>query len=160
VIDTSKVTTCRELRFATIDELFRDAEMLVDADHAGKLTRLGNWTLGQALGHVASWADYAYEGYPAKPPWFVKVICRLTKQRFLNGPMPRGFRMPRVEAGTFAIDEMPAAEGLERVRRAFERLERTPPTAPNPAFGRLTAEEWLRMHLKHAALHLGFFKPE
>lgn len=160
MIDTSKVTDRRELRFDSVKEFLRDAEFLLQAERRGRLHRAGNWSLGQALGHLASWVNYAYEGYPVTPPWFIRMVCRLAKRRFLRTPLPRGFRMPGAEAGTYGIEEMSSEEGFALARQAFERLQNSPPTAPNPLLGRLTPDEWLELHLKHAALHLGFFRAQ
>lgn len=159
-VDTASVTGCRELRFETVEEAIRDAERLVGAERAGRLRRLGNWTLGQALGHVAAWASYPYEGYPITPPWIVRVLGPLMKKRVLRGPLPRGYRLPGVAGGTYATEAIDAQVALDRYRGALRRLATTPPTAPNPVLGHMTPDEWLRLHLGHAALHQGFFIPE
>lgn len=159
-IDTRAVTDCRDLSFRSVDEAIADAERLVSADEAGRLRRLGNWTLGQALGHVAAWATYPYDGYPATPPWFVRILGRFLKGRVLKGPLPRGYRLPGVPGGTFGVEPLDAMEGLDRLRSALRRLAASPPSRPNPVFGHLTHDEWLMLNLKHAALHQGFFVAE
>ncbi len=161
-IDTRKVNDRRQLRFESAAELDRDIASLLEAERNGALRRTGNWELGQALGHIAAWASYPYEGYlpEMRPPWFVRMIGRLMKKRMLSGDMPAGFRIPKVEGGTWAIERMSSDEGAERCRVAFERLERETPAIPNPIFGPLTHDEWKRMNLGHAALHLSFFHPD
>lgn len=159
-VDTASVTGCRELRFETVEEAIRDAERLVGAERAGRLRRLGNWTLGQALGHVAAWASYPYEGYPITPPWIVRVLGPLMKKRLLRGPLPRGYRLPGVAGGTYATEALDAGIAVDRYRAALRRLAATPPTRPNPVLGPLTPDEWLRLNLGHAALHQSYFIPE
>ncbi|HRQ71779.1 MAG TPA: DUF1569 domain-containing protein [Phycisphaerales bacterium] len=160
-IDTRTVTDRRTLRFATTDDLRGEIDRLTNAERAGTLRASGNWSLGQAFGHLAAWIDYAYDGYPpqARPPWFVKVICRMMKKKFFAGGLPAGVRIPRVEGGTFGIDPLPLDEGRDRLLRALDRLDRTPPPLPSPVFGRLTHDEWRRLNLGHAELHLSFFHP-
>lgn len=161
VIDTRAVTDRRTLRFATTDELRREIERLAEAARAGTLRATGNWSLGQAFGHLAAWTDYAYDGYPpeARPPWFVKVVCRMMKKKFFTRGLPAGVRLPRVKGGTFGIDPLPLEEGRARLLRALGRLDSTPPPRPSPVFGPLSHDEWRRMNLAHAELHLSFFHP-
>lgn len=66
----------RLLHFNSIDEIFAEMDRIIAADRAGTLRRAGNWTAGQAFGHLAAWIDYGYEGYPMKTPWLVKVIAK------------------------------------------------------------------------------------
>ena len=81
-----------------------DVDRIAAAERAGTLRRTGNWTAGQVLGHLATWMNFAYEGYPddLNPPWVIKAILRLQRKRFFESPMPQGARIPRVEGGTKA----------------------------------------------------------
>jgi hypothetical protein len=160
LVDTRKVADRRVLRFETLDQVRAEVDRLVEAERAGRLRHLGNWTLGQALGHLAAWAEYAYTGAPLKVPFFIRWILRLRKQSFLHGPMRAGVRIPGVQGGTLATDPLPVDEARDRYRRALGRLEAEPPTAPNPAFGLLSQEEQIALTLRHADLHLGFFLPD
>ena len=160
VVDTGTVTNRRILRFDSLDQVLEEVDRLAAAERAGRLKRLGNWTLGQVLGHLATWAEFAYTGVPLKPPFFIRWILRLRKQKFLYKPMPAGVRIPRVAGGTLATDPVPLDEALGRYRRVLERLKSEPPTAPSPIFGPLTHEESIALNLRHAELHLGFFVPE
>jgi hypothetical protein len=159
-VDTGKVAGRRILRFESIDQVITEVDRLAEAERTGRLKRLGNWTLGQALGHLAAWMEYGYTGVPLKVPFFIRWILRLRKRKFLYGPMRAGARIPRVEGGTLATDPLPLEEGLGRYRHALERLKVEAPTAPSPIFGRLTHEESIALSLRHAELHLGFFIPE
>jgi hypothetical protein len=159
-VDTGKVAGRRELRFESLDEVLAEVERLAAAERAGRLRRLGNWTLGQTLGHLASWAEYSYTGAPLKAPFFVKWFLRLRKRKFLYGPMRAGVKIPRVEGGTLATEPVPLDEGLERMRRVLARLKSEAPTAPNVIFGPLSPDEWVALHCRHAELHLGFLVPE
>jgi hypothetical protein len=55
-VDTAKVANRRSLRFESIDHVLAEVDRLAESRRAGRLKRLGNWTLGQALGHLATWA--------------------------------------------------------------------------------------------------------
>ena len=159
-VDTRKVADHRTLRFESLDQLMAEVERLAEAERAGQLRRLGNWTLGQTVGHLASWAEYSYTGAPLKVPFFIKWFLRLRKKTFLYSPMRAGVKIPGVAGGTLATEPMPLDEALGRYRRALERLKVEPPASPNVIFGHLTHAEWTALQLRHAELHLGFLIPE
>jgi hypothetical protein len=159
-IDTGRIAGRRELHFTKIDEALADVEQLAAAEREGRLRRVGNWTLGQTLGHLSAWADYSYDGAPLKVPFFVKLIMRPMKRRFLRGPMPAGRKIPKVPGGTLAIDPLPTEEGLARFRRSFARIRDELPTRPHVLFGPLTHDQWIQSHLRHAELHLSFLRAE
>ncbi len=129
-------------------------------DRNGNLRCLGNWTLGQILGHLAAWADYSYGQSPIKVTWFLKIIARPMKKRFLNNPMPAGGRLPGMVAGTLATEALSTDQGLENFRRAFTRLKTEDPARRHPIFGKLDHQEWIKLNLRHAELHLSFVGPK
>jgi hypothetical protein len=159
-VETGKVAGRRILRFESIDQVMADVERLAEAERAGRLRHLGNWTLGQTLGHLAVWAEYSYTGTPMKVPFFIKWILRSRKQKFLCEPMRAGVRIPGVKGGTLATEPTSLEEGLGRMRRVMERLKAEAPTEPHAVFGPLSHDEWKALHLRHAELHLGFHVPE
>ena len=150
------MTGRRALRFNSIDDAVADAERLVAAEREGRYERCGNWTLGQALGHLTTWASFAFDGYPkeVQAPLPVRMILRLMRNRIINKGMMSGVKIGRVPGGTVGLNVMSADEGLRRFRDAFQRLRDTAPTIVNPVFGPLTHEQWINLHLRHAELHL------
>jgi hypothetical protein len=118
--------------------------------------------LGQALGHLATWANFAHDGYPTevRPPLPIRLVLRALRNRMLAGAMPAGVKVGRAPGGTVGLDVLPADEGLRRFRAAMDRLRQTPPTITNPVFGKLTHEQWVQLNLRHAELHLGFHVPQ
>jgi len=159
-VDTAKCAGRRPLRFESIDQMMAEVDRLVEAERAGRLRRVGNWTLGQTLGHLATWAEYGFTGTPLKPPFFIRWVLRLSKRKFLHDPMRAGVKIPGVEGGTLATAPMPVDEALGRMRRVMERLKLEAPTLPNVIFGPLKHEEWIALNLRHAELHLGFLVPD
>src|SRR5262245_61721492 len=139
-IETGKVTGRRTLHFETIDQMMAEVDRLVEAERAGHLKRLGNWTFGQILGHLATWAEYGYTGSPLNPPFFIKWILRLRKHKFIWQPMAAGVKIPGVKGGTLGTEPMSTDEGLARFRRVMERLKKEPPTHPHNVFGQLKHE--------------------
>jgi len=156
-IETGRVAGRRILRFQNIDQALDEAERLAAAERDGRLTQLGNWTLGQALGHLAVWAEYGFTEFPLKTPFLIRLILRLQKRKFLYSPMRPGVRIPGVNGGTLATERMTTEEGVRRFRAVFQRLKHEAPTAPSPIFGKMTQEDSIALNLRHAELHLGFF---
>lgn len=150
----------RSVRFASVEALLGDADRLSQAEAAGTLKQCGNWTLGQALNHVASWMDFPFDGYPAtlgRPPWIIRLIVKPQKNKFIAKGLPRGVRIPGQKDGTVATEVVPTAQALEHLRRSATRLHDNAPSVPNPLFGPLSHDEWVQMNLRHAELHLGYF---
>ena len=147
----------RRLRFSTVEELLAEVDRIIAADKAGTLRRTGNWTAGQVFGHVATWANFAYEGYPFRPPWFIRWILRKKKAAYLRDGMPAGVRIPKVPNGTFGTELMSTETGAKRLRGALLRLKSGElPKFDSPAWGKMTHEERMAMNLRHAELHLSF----
>lgn len=157
-IDTKNVAR-RKLRFGTLDDMLAEAQRIADADKAGRLERLGNWTVGQNFAHLAAFIDYGYDGYPppfAKAPWFVKLAMKFLRERFLEKGLPQGVKIPKLPGGTTGADDVSTQVGHERLVRAAARLRERVPPIPSAAFGPMSHEDSIRLALRHAELHLGF----
>ena len=157
-IDTAKVEH-RTLHFNTINDVHAEIDRIAASDRAGTLRTTGNWSAGQTFGHLAAWINYAYEGYPTKPPWIIKLILKFQKNKFMRGPLPRGVRIPGSPGGTYGVEPLSTQEGYDRAVRALNRLKAAPPSGPNVIFGPLSHQEWMTMHQRHAELHLGYLHP-
>lgn len=157
-VDTGKVKEREHLRFETPSELRSHVGRLLRAEEAGRLKHSGNWTLGQALGHLAAWASFPYDGYPQQlnPPFFIRWILRMRKSAYIHKQLPAGVKIPKLREGTLATELLSTEEGLRRFNQAWDRLEKAPPKTRNIIFGELTHAEWIALNLRHAELHLSF----
>jgi len=148
------------LRFKSIDDVLADVERIVTAEKASTLRQSGQWTAGQAFGHVAAWINYAYDGYPFKTPWFIRLILRTRVRKYIRDGLPTGVRIPKVKGGTYATQTLSTEEGAAQLRQALARLASDEPaTHDSPAFGKLTDQDRIALNLRHAELHLGFLHP-
>jgi Protein of unknown function (DUF1569) len=129
----------REVDFKNLDEILADAERLVSAPNTQVV---GHWPLTQLLTHLA-----------------------MTFNSSIKGPMLRSKKMkPGIKLPKKTIAEaFPAAASptaaFESLRKAIARTKTERMTAPHPAFGKMTHEEWNTLHLRHAELHLSFAIP-
>lgn len=152
-IDTKKVQGRRVLHFNSLDDVVADAERLV----ASPNTRmLGNWPLPQLLTHLTTAVNGSLDGISARAPWYVRLAAPLFKQRLLTRGMSPGFRLPReVEPAFFPAAVSPQG-ALESLRAAIGRTKNERMSARHPVLGKLSHDDWTRLHLRHAELHLSF----
>lgn len=153
---TQNPTTRRTLHFTSIHDALAEARRLAAVESAGTLHYAGTWKLGTILNHLAAWAEFPYEGYPLTVPWYIRFLSRLFKKRFLTKGLTPGVKIPGVKGGTLATEPVPTSVGLSRFEKAFARLAKEPPELPNPLFGKLSHDEWIALHLRHAELHISF----
>jgi hypothetical protein len=147
----------RSLKFETIQESLDEADRLVQAEERGRLRLSGTWTLGQIFGHMASWIEYAYVGYPFRVPWFVRLMLRGRARRLIRKGMKPGVRIPGAPGGTYGAEMISTVEGASRFKAEMKRLESGEAVRfESPAFGPMTQEEGVQLALRHAELHMSF----
>jgi hypothetical protein len=158
-IDTSKAAR-RPVRFESPADALADAAALCEAHRRSTLARTGNWTLGQALNHLSSWMTFPFTGYPVTAPPDLAARAVARKPHALRNGLLVGVRIPNVEGGTAAFEDVPPDEALAALRATWDRIVRELPTYPHPFFGELTHQEWVLLHLRHCELHQSFFFPD
>jgi hypothetical protein len=160
-IDTKTVKNRRDLKhIKTLDDVVAEARTIVAAAEAGKLQQLGNWDASQCFNHLATWMEFAFKDSPLPPPpWFIRLVMKFMRKRFIYGSLPVGISIPNVEGGTLGTEKMPLREALAKLEAAAMHLKREAPTKPNPMFGAMTHEEWQAAHVGHSRLHMSFLLP-
>src|SRR3972149_10656563 len=118
MINTKQVTGRRRLRCETSEAVMRDAEALAVAERRGALRATGNWTLGQAVGHLAFSARAPFEGYPDLPQLSSAAA-------FVVAVVQEGLSQSRIARG---ISDSQPAGGRVRGRSDADR-SRTRPVA-------------------------------
>jgi len=151
-VATNKVQERRDLHFTSVEEILADVEHLAQ----GNVRPLGNWTAGQILKHLAIVMDGSIDGPGFRLPWYVRLLGRMIRKRMLNRPMSAGFRLPSYAAKVLVPPPISFEEGLAAFRHAVHRQQTEAGRKPNAFLGTLTAEEWTRLHCRHAVLHLSF----
>jgi len=145
----------RTLRFDSLDAMLDDARQAVARPHA----TVGNWTAGQILDHLTKAMDGGFDGFGFQSPLLIRLLVKPFRNGLLVKPMRSGFRLPRRAATLLPPDTVPEADALARFERSVERLKSHSPTHIHPIMGRLTAEEYRLLNLRHAELHLSFIVP-
>ncbi|MEL6328283.1 MAG: DUF1569 domain-containing protein [Planctomycetota bacterium] len=159
VVDT-KTAAHRELKFASMDEVKAELDRIEAAVDAGTAGTTGNWTAGQNFDHCARFMRACLDGFDGNAPWIVRKIAQMFLKKGALDPakkLPAGFKLPKAASSMLPEEGIDDGEGLRRLREQIARLDAGEKmTHPSPLLGPLTHEEWLVLHRKHFALHLGF----
>ncbi len=155
-INTAKVQGRRKLRFMNFDELRADVDRL----RSGPVKVLGNWSPGQIFRHLALAYNGSIDGFTMTFPLHLRLVGRVFRKKLLTMQMPPGFKLPPNGAAMLEPPSTATDEGATQLLAAIDRLQREPKRAKHPMFGELSREEWDRVHLTHASLHLSFLIPE
>ncbi len=159
MINTKKAPR-RELSFHCTGCLREELARIEEAHRAGRLTQTGNWTPGENLDHTAKAWEYALDGFPAdmKVSLLMRLLARTMKGRMTSGKtLPAGFKLGKDAHAFLPTPNASTEAGLKRLRTVLDRLDAGQRcTHASPAFGAMTHDQWTRLHLAHAQLHLGF----
>jgi hypothetical protein len=156
-VDVKAVCNRRMVRFSNLQEMVADVERLC----AGDVRMLGNKTFEQILRHLTLVINRSIDGSsaPIVLPWYLRLVARPLRGRFLAKGLKPGFRLPsREDAKVWPCDGN-VAEALDELRLSVERFGKETKRGTHPAFGKLTGEEWTQFHLRHSELHLSFATP-
>ncbi|HEY1375761.1 MAG TPA: DUF1569 domain-containing protein [Gemmataceae bacterium] len=154
-VATKSVTGRRHLHFDTLDDILADVEQL----NWGPIKNLGNWSPGQVLKHLTILMTGSLDGFHHRAPWFIRLVGKVVKKRFLTKPMSAGFQLPKAPAAEFVPGPIEWADALPQFREAVRRLKAEEKREPSPFLGPMTRQEWDQLHCRHAELHLSFLVP-
>src|SRR5687768_422189 len=144
-VNTGKVAGRRVVAYESLDDVLMDAEYLVAAP---KFNMLGNWSLGQMLGHLAAGLHMSMDGVTYRPPWFVRLMGPLLFKRRMLRRFPAGIQLPAPMAEKLVpLDPLSPQEGLRLLQEATRRFRSDTSRQPHPVFGKLTGSQWHQLHL-------------
>jgi hypothetical protein len=154
----------RERQLRPLDSLaaLRDEVLrLQQANRAGRLAAVGNWSLDQCCQHLGRWIEFSIDGFTFQYPWryrlagrILRVVCwrwlvaLALRPGFLNPPTVKA-----VEPDAVVAD----GSGVAYLLRQIDRIEHGGRMIqPSPVEGPITHDQWCYFHLRHAELHLSF----
>lgn len=154
-VDTRKAQR-RKLRFNSLNDLRAEIERLANGD----VRTSGNWTLAQAIDHLAAIIEGSLDGIPAQAPWFIRMMSPLFRKKALHTGIDPGIKLSGEMKAVLPPDDVTLDKALARMNRVFQRLDSGEQMQqPSPVFGRMTHEDWSNLHMRHAELHLSFMHP-
>lgn len=145
----------RSLRFFRFDEIMPEVDRLIAGGHR----TVGEWSLGRICNHLASAIQWSVEGSPVLLPWPIRFWLGPVAKRwtFKHERLPFRIKLPAKMVPKENVDDRAEAEALRATIAYY--LAHPSKRAIHPIFGRLSHEEWDRLHLLHSAHHLGFVLP-
>ncbi len=150
---STTATNRRSVRFSDLNDVLADAERNADR----QCSTMGNWSIGQIYKHLATTMNKSIDGFEFTTPFFVRLIGQwYLKRKFLRDGFPAGFQLKGKAAEELVPGETTTSDGLEYLRGAIKRLNLETKRSPHPALGAMSADEWNRLHLRHAELHMSF----
>jgi hypothetical protein len=156
----SKIETSRRpLSFATLDEVMREVDRLIDGGHKTS----GTWSLAQICNHLSRSLIGSVESAGASSAWsrplrrvFGPIVWRRIRR---NGQLPEGVSAPDAVVPRPA-DELDLRAEVEALRGAiWAYAAHQGPIAEHPYFGKLDRADLDRFHCIHCAHHLSFTHP-
>ncbi|MDG2389362.1 MAG: DUF1569 domain-containing protein [Planctomycetaceae bacterium] len=146
----------RPVEYTSISAVLSDAEFLTVHPHR----TVGSWSYGKILQHLADSYNRSIDGFGYKNAFIIRIIAgNFMKKKFLREKMPAGFKLPKAQEEKLPSQETSIEESLANLKQAIARFECEEARADHPAFGKLTSEEWIQLHLRHSELHMSFVKP-
>jgi hypothetical protein len=151
----------RTVHLHSLDDLASEAERIVAAAETGRARTVGNWSPAQILQHVGRLIEFSLDGFPFRYGWRQALPARLLgmiswrwllalafRPGFKNPPRAQALEPDPTVTLTAAADYLRSQ--LVRIKRG-ERMRATSPTGERPSH-----DQWVEVHLRHAALHFGF----
>jgi len=162
MINTKKADR-RDIVYHSLDELSADLERIESAHGSGALVHTGNWTPAQIFDHIASFWEHTLDGFPpGGPPLLVRIMAQMffKKKAVAGAPPPAGFPIPKKVAFLQPDPQANFSETIARLRACIDRTNRGDAFVDrSPLFGKVTRDQWIRLHLGHCSLHLSFLNP-
>ena len=148
----------RRLRFTTLDDIRTDLHQLIQRGYE----QTGHWSLGQTCEHLCKFINFSLDGFPFELPRMIRPVVGvlISKKKIIEKGFPQGIKLSGKSAVLLPRDQADDKQMLNDLLAALTRLEQEQATQPSPMLGKLSHEEWLLLHLRHAELHLGMLIPK
>ncbi|BAM02753.1 DUF1569 domain-containing protein [Phycisphaera mikurensis] len=147
----------RNLHFQKLDDLVADARAV--ALHPHETT--GNWNASQILLHVAALIGVANRGTDVRLPLPVRLVGKALRAFGIHRREIRaGIKAPpALMAENDANACVPVEEAVATLEREVAEAQAKPMSHPSPLFGKLSHDDWVALHCRHAELHFSFLQP-
>jgi hypothetical protein len=147
----------RTLTFKNLDDLVSDLQSVSTVGIGSS----GGWTPAQNVEHVARGIDTSIDGFTFTVPLPMRILGRLIKGRVLTKGIPAGkIKIPPAAQAAFCPGpETRFEDAAKHLTDAVERAKRKKMTAVSPIFGKLSHEQWVALHCRHAEMHFSFLHP-
>ena len=152
----TKPTIARELKFSTLDDILAEAKRIAAQPEAASR---GTWTAAQNVWHVGRFIKAGVEGYPAKVPFILKLLGPLFKKQFTTKGFSPGIKLPSQAADHMVAPvDTTTAQAMDMIESAVQGAKDKGFLPKNPMMGRMTQQQWIDLHCRHAEMHFGLIE--
>jgi uncharacterized protein DUF1569 len=153
----------RAVNLHSMDEFVAEIERIANAYHSGGIRTTGNWTAAQVLEHLAKLIEFSYDGFPFRVSWPIRAVSHVAKwlawERFIKWSFQPGYLLPEYARALLSSPDAEFDPAAGRLRAALARIQSGESMLqPSPFEGRLTHEQFVYVHLRHAELHLSYIQ--
>ena len=146
-------TERRDLQFKSMDDILADVEALA----TGNVQAMKLWTPAQIVEHVTLFINGSLDGFNFTVPWFLRLFGRIMKKTALSNPLRPGLKLPPSMQSMEPDKSIKWEKALGNIRYAIGRIQKGHKMEhPYPIFGKLSHEEHVFLHCRHAELHFSF----
>jgi len=149
----------REVKLHCFNCLRSELDKFEQAGEDG-LTTTGEWTAGQIVQHVCETMKRSIDGFEFKAPWFVRLMRPIIRMKFVGKakPIPAGIKLTGDSTTMIPPKSVALSDAIADLRSTIERAKKEKMAQPSPVFGKMTHEDWVNLHLRHAELHFSFIR--
>jgi|GEM_PF-2850698 len=152
----AKIETARKLHFGHLDDLLQEARRIAEGPNARSR---GSWTPAQNIWHVGRVIQASVEGFPGPVPFVFKLIGPLIKGRFLKRSFNPGIKLPPGLVDHFTPPpETTPQQAIELIESVVAKQKEQGFIPASPLFGKLSAQQWIDLHCRHAEMHFGLIE--
>ena len=161
-VKTGKVSDRRKLSFTSMAEILGDIKTLDAGVGEGKtISATGNWTPAQIIEHVVYFVDGSIDGFEFKAPLIFRIFGKFARSQILNNPMKPGFKLPASMRMVVPSPKSIWPDAISHARKAILRVEAGKyMSKPSPLLGKMAHQDWVKLHCRHAEMHLSFIRVE
>ena len=154
-IETSKVTNRRHVRLQSLREVLADAERITK----GRLQQPRQLVRRSDFHALAKSINDSIDGSDMRLAWHLKIIGPLLKKKLVRGPMAPGVNLPKSVAKVVVPGPTSTGRDWPRCGPRSGAWKANQTCAASPFLGAMTRDDWNRLHLNHAMLHMSFLVP-
>ena len=152
--------------YRSLADIRAELDRFESAHQTGQLRTTGNWSAGQILEHCGEPIGFAIDGWVNQDgehmvfPFYLKLIGSLLIKPTLGKIKARpGIKIPKQASRLRPQPERSLEDGMQIFRANLARLDAGEQmTKPSPLLGKMSHEQWMKLHLDHCRLHFGFIQ--
>ncbi len=109
--------------------------------------------------HLANGLNTAIDGANIPFPFPIKILARIFRGLVINRRMRPGVKLPPKAAMLLLPGDTATQAGLAELLKSLDRWQTETTRHPHFAFGKLSPQQWEKLQLRHAEMHLSLAVP-